>query len=55
MKNSVKRFGALALSTVTAMSVLAGCKDPGTGGTGEQQYDTESRAVVFSQRQDSLS
>ncbi len=47
MKNSVKRFGALALSTVTAMSVLAGCKDPGTGGTGEQQYDTESRAVVF--------
>ena len=55
MKKSIKRFGCIALSAVTAMSVFAGCKDKGGNGgtsgdssvTGTQTYDTETRAVVF--------
>jgi molybdate transport repressor ModE-like protein len=49
MKNSVKRFGCLALSAFTAMSVLSSCKG-GKGGGGAvltadavrllQAYDT---------------
>jgi len=38
----MKRFGALALSAVTAMSLLAGCKDDK-----KKNYDTETRAMVF--------
>ena len=41
MNRFVKRFGALALSAVTAVSLFAGCKKE------EQSYDTETRAVVF--------
>ena len=49
MKKSVKRFGSLALSAVTAMSVFASCKGNGGGGggSGTQTYDTETRALVF--------
>ena len=47
MKNSVKRFGCLALSALTATSVLSGCKGGGGGGAGGKTYDTETRAVVF--------
>ena len=55
MKNTIKRYGCLALSAITAMSVFAGCKDKGGNGgtsgdssvTGTQTYDTETRAVVF--------
>lgn len=49
MKNSVKRFGCLALSAFTAMSVLSSCKGGkgGGGGSGDKAYDTETRAMVF--------
>ncbi|MBQ7948404.1 MAG: hypothetical protein IJ284_01440 [Clostridia bacterium] len=43
MNKSVKRFGCLALSAVTAMSLFAGCKKDEESGV----YDTETRAVVF--------
>lgn len=49
MNKSVKRFGCLALTAVTALSMFAGCKDPvdSSGGDGAKKYDTEKRAVVF--------
>ena len=49
MNKSVKRFGCLALTAVTALSMFAGCKDPvdSSGGGGAKKYDTEKRAVVF--------
>ena len=43
MNKSVKRFGSIALSAVTALSLFAGCKKDEEQGV----YDTESRAVVF--------
>ena len=43
MKNTIKRYGCLALSAITAMLVLSGCKK----NNGSTEYDTESRAVVF--------
>ena len=40
---SMKRFGSIALSAVTAVSLFAGCKDDKK----KQNYDTETRAMVF--------
>ena len=47
MKNSVKRFGCLALSALTATSMLSSCKGGESSGEGGKTYDTETRAVVF--------
>lgn len=42
MKKSMRRIGCLVLSAVSVVSLLAGCKKDK-----EQNYDTETRAVVF--------
>lgn len=52
MNKSVKRFGCLALTAVTALSMFAGCKGDGessssSGSGNAKKYDTENRAVVF--------
>ncbi len=48
MNKSVKRFLALSMSALTAFSLVACGGGGGGGGEGGQQYDTETRPIVFS-------
>ena len=53
MMNKAKKFSCIALATLTAFSMFAGCKGPDSSSSGDstdngvKKYDTENRAVVF--------